>query len=194
MDSDKLLNLATSLGCLLARAARKSPVWRSPSTGCCRPTKARTPRCLHPQLFDCQFDGGGWPSGDPDAPDQCPRHGSGATGELQRFMPPALPYRTAPGRGPGHGGPPPWPPAAATAPPRCCWLRYRPRFLLSPVRRRVLGQLERLLLRSGGGAPACSSAADGWAATLSADAGMARHRLPAVSSAGAGGPGEKWTW
>ena len=148
------------------------------------------PGVCHPQLFDCQFDGGGWPSGDPDAPDQCPRHGSGATGELQRFMPPALPYRTAPGRGPGHGGPPPC--LLPPPPPRhgAAGLRYRPRFLLSPVRRRVLGQLERLLLRSGGGhLPALRRQMAGQQ-QLSADADMQRHRLPAVSSAGAGGPGE----
>ena len=66
----------------------------------------------------------------------------------------------------------------------------RPRFLLSPVRRRVLGQLERLLLRSGGGhLPALRRQMAGQQ-QLSADAGMQRHRLPAVSSAGAGGPGE----
>lgn len=46
MDSDKLLNLATSLGCLLAESGAEISRVESPSTGCCRPTKARTPRCL----------------------------------------------------------------------------------------------------------------------------------------------------
>ena len=44
MDSDKLLNLATSLGCLLAESGAE--ISRVEETGCCRPTKARTPRCL----------------------------------------------------------------------------------------------------------------------------------------------------
>ena len=49
---------------------------------------------------------------------------------------------------------------------------------------------ERLLLRSGGGhLPALRRQMAGQQ-QLSADAGMQRHRLPAVSSAGAGGPGE----
>lgn len=188
MDSDKLLNLATSLGCLLAESGAEISRVEESVYRLLQAYQGKDAQVFaHPQLFDCQFDGGGWPSGDPDAPDQCPRHGSGATGELQRFMPPALPYRTAPGRGPGHGGPPPC--LLPPPPPRhgAAGLRYRPRFLLSPVRRRVLGQLERLLLRSGGGhLPALRRQMAGQQ-QLSADAGMQRHRLPAVSSAGAGG-------
>ena len=66
MDSDKLLNLATVAGPLAGRERREisrveESVYRLlPGL----PRQGRSGVC-HPQLFDCQFDGGGWPSGDP---------------------------------------------------------------------------------------------------------------------------------
>ena len=46
MDSDKLLNLATSLGCLLAESGAEISRVEESVYRLCRPTKARTPRCL----------------------------------------------------------------------------------------------------------------------------------------------------
>lgn len=190
MDSDKLLNLATSLGCLLAESGAEisrveESVYRLLQAYQGKDAQVfAIPSCLIVSLM---------------AEDGRPvtrmrrisAHGTdlellescnALCRQLCRTVPPLDEARAM------------WtaslPPAAATAPPRCAGLRYRPRFLLSPVRRRVLGQLERLLLRSGGGhLPALRRQMAGQQ-QLSADAGMQRHRLPAVSSAGAGGPGE----
>ena len=128
MDSDKLLNLATDRwAACWRRAARRSPGWRSPSTGCCRPTKARTaqvfaiPSCLIVSLM---------------AEDGRPvtrmrrirAHGTDLEllETLQRPVPAAsaVPYppldeaRAMVDRS--------LPPAAATVPPRCCWATVWP--------------------------------------------------------------------
>ena len=119
MDSDKLLNLAVSLGCRLAESgAEISRVEESVYRLLNGPTAASgRPGVRHPQLSDRQPDGGGRPPPDPDAAHRRPRHGHRAAGGLQRPEPAALPDRAAPGGGPGHGGPaagllPPPPPGA----------------------------------------------------------------------------------
>lgn len=103
--------------------------------------------------------------------------------QLCRTVPPLDEARAMVDRLPGLLPPPPPRHGAAG-------LRYRPRFLLSPVRRRVLGQLERLLLRSVVGT--CLLFGGRWLGSNSFLRTLVwqRHRLPAVSSAGAGGPGE----
>ena len=189
MDSDKLLNLATSLGCLLAESGAEisrveESVYRLLQAYQGKDAQVfAIPSCLIVSLM---------------AEDGRPvtrmrrisAHGTdlellescnALCRQLCRTVPPLDEARAmvdrlpASCRRPRHGA---------------AGLRYRPRFLLSPVRRRVLGQLERLLLRSGGGhLPALRRQMAGQQ-QLSADAGVQRHRLPAVSSAGAGGPGE----
>lgn len=191
MDSDKLLNLATSLGCLLAESGAEisrveESVYRLLQAYQGKDAQVfAIPSCLIVSLM---------------AEDGRPvtrmrrisAHGTdlellescnALCRQLCRTVPPLDEARAMVDRLPGLLPPPPPRHGAAG-------LRYRPRFLLSPVRRRVLGQLERLLLRSGGGhLPALWRQMAGQQ-QLSADAGMQRHRLPAVSSAGAGGPGE----
>ena len=174
MDSDKLLNLATSLGCLLAESGAEisrveESVYRLLQAYQGKDAQVfAIPSCLIVSLM---------------AEDGRPvtrmrrisAHGTdlellescnALCRQLCRTVPPLDEAR-----------------AMVDRLPASC-RRHR------PVRRRVLGQLERLLLRSGGGhLPALRRQMAGQQ-QLSADAGMQRHRLPAVSSAGAGGPGE----
>ena len=191
MDSDKLLNLATSLGCLLAESGAEisrveESVYRLLQAYQGKDAQVfAIPSCLIVSLM---------------AEDGRPvtrmrrisAHGTdlellescnALCRQLCRTVPPLDEARAMVDRLPA---------SCRRHRPATVLLGYgiAPAFFCPLFGGGFLGQLERLLLRSGGGhLPALRRQMAGQQ-QLSADAGMQRHRLPAVSSAGAGGPGE----
>ncbi len=134
MDSDKLLNLATSLGCLLAESGAEiyrveESVYRLLQAYQGKDAQVfAIPSCLIVSLMA--------EDGRPVTRMRrisAPRHGSGATGELQSLYAAssAVPYRRW-NEAPGHGGPPPC--LLPPPPPRhgAAGLRYRPRVFSVP--------------------------------------------------------------